>query len=212
MRKMRAYLVGLARMQSDLRFRYAVLFAKYRIFGDDTFRAFFRFVVDPHQRALFVLFQIRRHRLRLGFKTAKAERVIGLFYVLILERPQKLAFGSRVPREYHKTLRVSVQSMDKPTIRPVTSYERGEHRLGVDPAFLIDDEDIPVLVNDMKGGFFFLFFREVVTDHVARFERDVRSRLFAVDLDVFVFQERAEEKRGLGVGVVGKFFERLVFV
>lgn len=82
MRKMRAYLMRLARMQDDLRQRIAPFPFQHPILRHDPFRARLGGIEDFYERLRFVLFQIRGQDVSLLFKRSEAGGMINFFHAL----------------------------------------------------------------------------------------------------------------------------------
>lgn len=84
----------------------------------------------------------------------------------------------------------------------------GKDRFGIDPALLIGNEHVFILVHDLERALRLLRGREEVLHLVARVNGHIRADLFAVDADLFVFEQRAEAKRSLRANAIGEVFER----
>ena len=99
--------------------------------------------------------------------------------------------------------------MDK--VRPPSLADGGKHRLGIDAARLVRNQDIFILIYDGKRGLLLLSGRHVIAHDVPLSERDVASDANAVDADIALFQQTAQAKRSLRTGVIGERGERCVF-
>ena len=204
MREMRADLMCFSRMQENFRLCKLTVAFPRSVFRDDFFRAEGRSVVNADEGFILVFFQISGENSLLLSEFSETERTISLFYPPFLKCGEELFLRLFLQSKNEQARGVSIQTMQKETFSlPLQSRK---HRFRIDAAFLVGDENVFVLINDIKSGFFFLGAREIVSDLIARGKEDILSDLFSVDADLSVFYQIIPEKRTLRVSIVGIFF------
>ena len=92
--------------------------------------------------------------------------------------------------------------MNKVRLAPLG--ERGEHRLRIDAALLVRDDDVVIFKQHGKARARRLRGGEVVGDLVPPSERDIGGNAHAVDADAAVFEQRPETKGRCGAGIIGE--------
>ena len=194
-----ADLVRLTRMQRHLEERH-VARSEHLVFGDDLLAD--GAAGDAHGRADGVLLEVGGQHRVLWARRADDERQIFLCHPPRAEGGEQFFRRLRVLREDEQPRRVAVQPMNKVRLAPLG--ERGEHRLRIDAALLVRNDDVVVLIENGKARTRRLRGGEIIGDLVPLLERDVRADAHAVDAHVAVFKQRFKTEGRCGADVIGE--------